>query len=86
MKTEKKSHLHTLGEQELEKVTGGIYPSIPQSGSGDTSWDSATGGNTPPTGQVEVKTKTCPKCGKEIPETQYARHVLQCKASAGATG
>ena len=82
MKTEKKSHLHTLGEQELEKVTGGIYPSIPQSGSGDTSWDSATGGS----GAVQTKTKTCPKCGQEIPEIRYARHVLQCKASAGATG
>lgn len=84
MKTEKKSHLHTLGEQELEKVTGGIYPRA-QSGSGDTSWDSATGGNTPLIGQVKVTTKTCPKCGKEIPEAQFTRHILQCKASAGAT-
>ena len=81
MKTEKKSHLHTLGEQELEKVTGGIYPSIPQSGSGDTSWDSATGGS----GAVQPKTKTCPKCGKEIPEAQYAHHVFRCKTSTGTT-
>ena len=81
MKAEKMQSLQPLEAKELESVTGGIIPPLPTSGGEDTSWDTATGGS----GAVQTKTKTCPKCGKEIPEAQYARHVLQCKSSTGAT-
>lgn len=83
MKAGKKHSLQPLDAKELESVTGGAG-SIPRDivpGGGDAGWDTATGGS----GAVQTKTKTCPKCGKEIPEAQYARHVLQCKSSTGAT-
>ncbi len=79
MKAEKMQSLQPLEAKELESVTGGIIPPLPTSGGEDTSWDSATGGS------GAVKTKICPKCGKEIPEAQYPRHVLQCKPSTGTT-
>ena len=84
MKAGKKQGLQPLDAKELESVTGGVGGSIPQdsvSGGGDAGWDTATGSS----GAVQTKTKTCPKCGQEIPEIRYARHVLQCKLSTGAT-